>query len=79
MDEFVTDGATRPPSTEHRFVPKEAIFTHPAKSRLNPKHHRRPVTAAFSNTHREEYSGAIGGKTRESEAQGRECAMIVFD
>ncbi len=68
MDEFVTERAARPASSEHRFVPIEVFLAHPAKPGLDPKQHRLPFPAAFSNTHK---SRSIAGRSREKQARAR--------
>jgi hypothetical protein len=67
MDEFVTDRATRPASSKHRFVPIETLLADPTIARLNPEQHRLPLTATFSNTHK---SGSIAGHPAEKQAKG---------
>lgn len=80
MDELVTDCATRPASSEHRFVPIEVFSAHSAKTGLDPEQHRLPFPATFSNTHK---SRSIAGRPSEKQAKGevhgRESAMVVFD
>ena len=80
MDELVTDCATRPASSEHRFVPIEVFLAHPAKPGLDPEQHRLPFPATFSNTHK---NRSIAGRSREKQAsvrrRARESAMVLFD
>ena len=75
MDELVTDCATRPASSEHRFVPIEVFSAHSAKTGLDPEQHRLPFPATFSNTHK---SRSIAGRSAGIQAKGevigaREC------
>jgi|CXWL01.1.fsa_nt_gi hypothetical protein len=67
MDELVTDCATRPASSEHRFVPIETLLADPTIAGLNPEQHRLPFPATFSNTHK---SRSIAGQSREKQASG---------
>ena len=80
MDELVTDGATRPASPEHRFVPIETLLADPTIAGLDPEQHRLPFPATFSNTHK---SRSIAGRSAEKQARerrkGREGAMVAFD
>ena len=54
MDELVTDGATRPASPEHRFVPIETLLADPTIAGLDPEQHPLPFPATFANTHKVE-------------------------
>jgi hypothetical protein len=65
MDKLVTERATRPASSEHRFVPIETLLADPTIAGLNPEHHRLPFPAAFSNTHK---SRSIAGRSQEKQA-----------
>ncbi len=68
MDEFVTERAARPASSEHRFVPIEVFSAYSAQAGLNPEQHRLPFPATFSNTHK---SRSIAGRSQEKQAKGR--------
>lgn len=65
MDKLVTERATRPASSEHRFVPVETLLADPTIAGLNPEHHRLPFPATFSNTHK---SRSIAGRSQEKQA-----------
>jgi hypothetical protein len=65
MDKLVTDRATRPASSEHRFVPVETLLADPTIAGLNPEHHRLPFPATFSNTHK---IWSIAGQMAEIQA-----------
>ena len=53
MDEFIADRAAGPAAAEQRRIPIEALLTDFAVPRLDPKEHRLPFAARFSDTHRE--------------------------
>jgi hypothetical protein len=65
MNEFIADRAAGPPAAQQRGIPIEALFTHLTLSGLDPKEHRLPFAARFSDAHGNEYSGAVGGNTSE--------------
>ena len=51
VNEFIAHRAAGPPAAEQRRIPIEALFTHLAMSRLDPKEHRLPFAARFSDAH----------------------------
>ena len=53
VDEFIADRAAGPPAAQQRRIPIEALFTDFAMPRLDPKKHRLPFAARFSDAHRE--------------------------
>jgi hypothetical protein len=65
MDKLVTDRATRPASSEHRFVPIETLLADPTIAGLNPEQHRLPFPATSSNTHK---GRSIAGRLTEIQA-----------
>lgn len=68
MNEFVTERAARPASSEHRFVPIEIFSAYSAQAGLNPEHHRLPFPATFSNTHKR---SSIAGRSSEKQVRGK--------
>jgi hypothetical protein len=64
MDEVLAQGTARPPAAEKRLVTVEPFLADLAVPGFNPQQHRLPCPSKISDTHRAEYSEAVGGNTR---------------
>lgn len=64
MHKVLTQGTTRPPAAEKRFVAVEPFLADLTVPGFNPQQHRLPFPSAFSDTHTVKYSEAVSGKTR---------------
>jgi hypothetical protein len=74
VDEVLAQGATGPTTAEKRLVTVKLFLADLADPSFNPQQHRLPFSVGISDTHGEEYSEAVGGKTRRR----RGWSLMIF-